>query len=178
MQEPLSAQTQQALNLLEGLRDEDALDPKVRAMRGLFDHLAYYAIQFVGLLVLAIALVKLGEPVAKHLGLSFKAAGIALLIVLLGAAIAFRMSLDGKEGEKRERWLRRQGRTYMPVIAVALAFYAGLYWRDHNPPDRSRAQAETAAWRACGQLPICIQLANRFNGGDDVGQYIRRLAPK
>lgn len=172
MQEPLPFRTQQALEQLEELREEDALDPKVRAMRGLFDLLAYYVIQIAGLWALMVALATLGGPFANQLGLSPKAAAIGLFVILLGTAIAFRMSLDGKAGEKRDKWLRRQARAYMPLIAAALAFFAGWHWRHHNPPDQNRANAERAGWKACAQMPACLSAAKRTNGGDEVERYL------
>jgi hypothetical protein len=157
---------------LEELRDEDALDPQVRAMRGMFDLLAYYAIQGAGLWALAFVLFTLGGPIAEQAGLSFKTMMIGGLIFLLGALIAFRMSLDGKEGQKRDKWLRRQARVYMPLIAVSLAFSCGWYWRHNNPPDRNRADAEKAAWKTCAQIPACVHRATTANWGNDVLQYI------
>ncbi|MCZ8377032.1 MAG: hypothetical protein O9342_16790 [Beijerinckiaceae bacterium] len=158
---------------LEELKENNAFDPRVRAFRDLFDLMAFYALQGLILLGLLFVLVFVGGPLAREQGWPNGAALVGFLAIVLAAAIALQVSFQGDNGRKRERWLRLQARAFMPIIVAGIAFAGGWYWRHANPPDQSRADAERAAFRACGQLPVCIQLANRLNAGNDVRQYIR-----
>lgn len=169
------SRVERLIEQLDELREEDALDPQVRAARSLFDLAAFYVLIWIGIGAAAILVIYPVGWIATSLGASRKTTIVLLLLISLGIAIATFWSFDSEAGKKRERWLRRQARAYMPIIAVALAFSAGWYWGHNNPTDAYRADAEKAAWKVCGQIPACVHRATIANGGNDVLQYIAPL---
>jgi hypothetical protein len=98
----------------------------------------------------------------------------ALVAILAGLALGIGMSFgsDTRRGGRIGATVARYVHDYAFSLALVAGFVAGWWFRSDYVPDIDRANAEQAAWRACGKMPECVERATMGNWGNPVDFYI------
>lgn len=151
----------------------NASDPKRESIRFLFELAVFYALLVVVALaastgagyLLDATLPDMTKRDAWVLGLSCA----LFLIVLIGINISF----DGTAGKYRKHRIEWLARRYGYPIVLSLGLLAGWHYHAYSQRHSLENDAEYAVLAACNNLPHCMILAKRINGGNDVEQYRR-----
>jgi hypothetical protein len=150
---------------------QDFDHPKIKAVRDLFELLAFYGLVWGAAFAVGLSL----EWLLAFLPLPPDAGSPLILcgIVIFAIAVSIFWSFDGAAGRQRKAKWMTTARTYGYPITLLVGCYVGWQYHAYDVRYSDETIARRAAESACTQVPDCLTLATRARGGDDVLQYLR-----
>ncbi|AZO09711.1 hypothetical protein EJ074_11815 [Mesorhizobium sp. M3A.F.Ca.ET.080.04.2.1] len=94
------------------------------------------------------------------------------LAAFAGTILAINLGMDGDAGRRRKEWLAATARKYVHFATLAVGLLIGGAYHGYTERTSWEGEAKQATLAACADIPACLSLAQRYNQGNDVAQYL------